>query len=268
MAAWLAVLGFLHVLNPSVAKVADVLVAGYFLYHTLQSFCAAEVRRADQVAWALYHKQTGKIPDLPEKLKGVFWMSTNAAPELLCTLDGQTFNPETRTINLDAGSKYSWSHSTGTVGWAYWFALRVAYMFCAEMHVKFDSDDYTHADLPLYLWGCCTDGAACDGIWMPMGMWWTMDQVDENTWDRNIFLYCMPWRRWELGSYKLRRVIDGSGIQLPAFDEMMASIQGGERIKGIMKKPMMQIMNGSGWKHRIRLGRARSPDIEQGMMAS
>lgn len=262
MCGWVLMLALLLVFFPVAGMVAGALIAAYFLYSILQSFCAVEVHASDLAAWVLYHKQKGKTPGLPEKLRGVFWMSTNAAPELLCTLEGQSFNPETRTINLDAGGHYSWSHSTGLAGWAYWWQLRVGYMFCAEMHVKFDDDDYTHAELPLYLWGCCKDGRSCDGCWCPgqgTGQWWTMEQVDENTWERNIFFYCMPWKRWEFGSYLLRRIIDGDGNQLPAFDDMMDSIHSGEKIKGVHAKPLMQIMNGDDWKGHFLFGEEGNP---------
>merc|ERR1719469_1817520 len=111
-------------------------------------------------------------------------------------------------VNFDSGGMYSWSFSTGLVGWGYWFCLRCSWMFCSELHINFEDDEYTNAQLPLYVCGCCRDGSYCDGCWIPMCQWWTMEQLDENNWDRNIYLYCMPWKKWDLGSYILKRIID------------------------------------------------------------
>lgn len=237
------------------------ILCAYFAFYSIKSFCAAEVHDADQAARVLYQKQHGKTPDLPDKLKGVFWFSNNAAPELLMCVEGQYFNPKQRLINFESAGTYSWSFSTGFVGWMYWCFLRCSYMLCSELHIKFEDDEYTSAKLDLYVCGCCKDGSRCDGCWMPMCQWWTMKQRDENSWDRDIYLYCMPWRRWKMGSYILKRVIDQDGEALPAFDEMMASLKSGEVVKGVHRKPVQQIMNGDDWKGYLLFGSAGNPEI-------
>jgi len=239
------ILGLVLVMPP-VGLVVGVIYVLYLVMCSVKSCCRVQVRRADEVARVLYGRQHGNTPDLPDHLRGVFWFATNAAPELLVTFEGTYFNRKQRLINFDSGSPYSWSYSTGFVGWLYWFGLQCSYYHCAELHMKFDDDNYSSASLPLYVCGFCKDGTCCDGCWVPMGMWWTLQQTDENTWDRDIYLYCNPKSRWELGSYTLRRIIDQDGNELPAFREMMVSLESGEKIKGINSKPLMQIMTGGG----------------------
>merc|ERR1712217_1012774 len=120
------------------------------------------------------------------------------------------------------------------MGWMYWAALRLSYLFCAKLYIQFDPE-YNAADMPLYMCGC---------LWIPMGMVWKMSQIDSNNWDRDIYLYCNPCQRWEYGSYVLKRVIDANGRKLPAFQEMMNTISQKEKVKGLTKKPLMQIING------------------------
>lgn len=248
-------------LDERAGSICAALIALYFAYYTVRSFCAVEVHDADDAARVLYQKQHGKTPDLPDKLKGVFWFSTNAAPELLMCIEGQYFNPRKRIVNFESAGTYSWSFSTGKTGWIYWFFLRCSYMLCSELHIKFEDDEFSSATMDLYICGCCKNGTRCDGCWMPMGQWWTMKQRDENSWDRDITLWCMPWRKWELGSYVLKRVIDGQGEELPAFGEMMESLERGEKVKGVHRKPMQQIMNGDDWKGYFLFGRDGNPDV-------
>merc|ERR1712226_1782787 len=80
-----------------------------------------------------------------------------------------------------------------------------------------------------------------------MGMIWTLTQIDENTWDRAVYLYCSPWSRWKAGSYTLVRVIDPSGMKLPLFDDMVRSC--GQKVGGYPRKPNMQIMNCDSAQH-------------------
>lgn len=254
----------LFVIEPRIGCALIGIIVLYFVVHIVWSFVAVEVHSADRAAETLWAKQHGKTPGLPDKLRGVFWMSTNAAPELLMTLEGQWYSAEKHMVNLDSGGTYAWTHSTGFVGWVYWFLLRVSYMFRSELHFYFN-EDYTHADMPLYACGCCKDGSCCDGCWVPMGQSWSMDmREDGNTWDRNIYLWCMPWRRWELGSYVLRRIIDHEGNRLPAFEEMMEQVQSGEKVKGVQSKPVAQIMNGDDWKGHFLFGSGGNPDIADG----
>merc|ERR1719379_1914735 len=96
---------------------------------------------------------------------------------------------------------------------------------------------------------------------MPMGQWWELKQIDENTWDRPIYLYCMPCQKWETGSYTLVRIIDGEGNELPAFDEMVGEVRAKKKVKGINPKPEQQILNGVDWKGTLFFGNAGRPDI-------
>lgn len=261
---WIAALVVLFCVFKKAFYVLFGLLALYFGYQILRACCAVEVHTAENAAETMFAKKHGKTPDLPEKLQGVWWMSTNAAPELITSFEGQWFSAEKRMINFDSGGNYAWTHSTGCFGWIYWFFLRCSFMWCSELHFYFSDEEYTRAEMPLYVCGCCKDGSCCDGCKVPMGQWWTMEQRegDVNTWDRNIYLYCMPWKRWELGSYVLRRIIDEKGNKLPAFEEMVEQVHSSEKVKGITSKPVMQIMNGDDWQGYLLFGSRGNPDLE------
>merc|ERR1719210_1115458 len=88
--------------------------------------------------------------ELPDHLKGVFWFETNAAPELLMTMQGSSFfksntsccyNWGSPYINLDSGAAFNWTHSSDCMGWLYWAALRFSWILCSELHVNFHDEE-------------------------------------------------------------------------------------------------------------------------------
>ncbi|CAE8643315.1 unnamed protein product, partial [Polarella glacialis] len=220
-----------------------VLLVCYFVFYIAQSCGDAEVHRADDLAWILFRRQSGKTKGLPDKLRGVFWFKTDLAPELLMTMDGQDWDEESHTLTIASGGPLSWTHSTGIFGWIYWAMLRMSDFFCAKLYLKFDPD-VKLATMPLYMCGYCP---------VPMGMWWTIQQIDEHNWDRAIYLYSSPHEKSKF-SYILTRVIDEHGNKLPQFDEMMQSVTSEQKVTslqllngapGLPSKPLMQIMNGA-----------------------
>mmetsp|Transcript_130499 Transcript_130499/g.260401 ORF Transcript_130499/g.260401 Transcript_130499/m.260401 type:complete len:154 (-) Transcript_130499:637-1098(-) len=79
----------------------------YVFVMIVKSVLAVEVHGAEDAASILYNFNHNTTEGLPDKLRGVFWMSTNAAPELLASIDGSYWDEERRMINLDAGSTYN-----------------------------------------------------------------------------------------------------------------------------------------------------------------
>lgn len=251
------------------------LILLYVVVMTVKSFLAVEVHDAEKSAAILYNYNHGKTEGLPRKLQGVFWMSTNAAPELLASIDGSYWDEERLMVNLDAGSTYNWTYSNNLIGWMYWLALRVSFFFCAEMKMSFN-EDITEARMPLYICGCCDDGERCDGIWLPTGMVWKMkqDPNDPNAWDREIYLYCSPSKVWEFGSYRLIRIIDENGRRLPAYEEMLEQLEldmsdaENAKEKAIYSKPDQQIMNGHDCIGNVLFGDRGDPEEELFMPVS
>jgi len=245
---------------------ASSLIMLYVAIMTVKSCLAVEVHDAEDAAAILYNYNHGHTPDLPRKLQGVFWMSTNAAPELLASMDGSFWDEDRRMLNLDAGATYNWTYSDNAVGWMYWLCLRVSYFFCAEMKMSFN-EDITEASMPLYICGCCADSCPCDGVWLPTGMIWRMkqDPTDENAWDRQIYLYCNPTSVWEFGSYRLIRIMDENGQQLPAYEDMVEQMEKDisdaedAKLKAIYSKPHQQIMNGHDCVGNVFFGRSGDP---------
>jgi len=245
--------------------VAVVLV--YVVVMMIKSILAVEVHSAERSAAILYNYNHGTTEGLPRHLQGVFWMSTNAAPELLASLDGAYWHEEKQMLNFDAGATYNWTYSNNAVGWMYWLALRLSYLFCAEMKMYFN-EDLTEASMPLYICGFCHDHEECDGIWLPTGMIWKMkqDPDDENTWDREIYLYCNPNKVWDFGSYRLIRIIDENGWKLPGYADMVEQMEMGisdgedAKEKAIFSKPDQQIMNGDDCFGNVFFGEEGDPE--------
>jgi len=223
----------LDIFLPVIGIPIAIFIVLYILFFSICSYRHAEVMPAAEAAETMFRRNSNKTPDLPDKFRGVWWFSDNAAPELLMTMDGAEFDAETRSIVVKSGAPENWTYSTGLVGWAYWAVLRMSYFWRSKLYLNFN-EDYTHADMPLYMMWC---------IPVPMGMFWDMTQIDDDTWDRGIYLYCSPFSRWPTGSYTLRRIIDKDGNKLPAFEEMVKSVEEGWKIKGFAKKPEMQIVN-------------------------
>lgn len=212
---------------------SDILAIAFLVRRYLRTI----VLPADEAASVMFNASSGSCEGLPEKLRGVFWFSSNKAPELLMTFEGGTLDEERNELSLESHAPLVWSFSADIRGWMYWAMITLYALFCVKVTFKFDPE-YRTARIPLYTFGC---------IWTAMGMFWSIDQIDDDTWDRPIYLYCNPKQRWEFGSYTLRRVIDTNGKRLPAFDDMMRSLYETRR-RSLFDKPVMQILNVDAWR--------------------
>mmetsp|Transcript_22264 Transcript_22264/g.40111 ORF Transcript_22264/g.40111 Transcript_22264/m.40111 type:complete len:262 (+) Transcript_22264:69-854(+) len=226
-----------------------VVIAVVFFY---RSFRDAEWLTASEAARKIYEANHGVPENLPDKFRGIFWMSTNAAPELLCTLEGGEFDPEKKMLKVDASGDLTWTYDTSRVGQVYWFFCLMASLCRSKFYFYFTDDTFTNVShMHLY---------AFDLIYVPLMQTWAMEQADVpgeegqgNTWLRHIIF---PFAKApnETASYKLVKVLDKNGKQLPAFDEMMVTLrkyddQGvqlepGIPVKGINTKHNIQILNG------------------------
>lgn len=225
-----------------------VIITIVFFYRSIRD---REVLPAEECAHKLYDANSGLPANLPDKFRGVFWMSTNCAPELMCVFDGGEFNPEKRYIKIDASGDLTWTYDTSTVGYFYWFGCLIAALFRSTFYLYFTDDSFTYCTMYLYAFDC---------IYVPLFQTWELEQADVkgeegegNTWLRHIYPGCSKTEN-EFLSYKLVKVLDKDGKRLPAFGEMIASlkkfddkgnvIQAGVPVKDFTTKHYLQIING------------------------
>merc|ERR1711879_611344 len=71
----------------------------------------SSVRSASEAAADMFAYNGGTTRGLDSKLKGVFWMSDNTAPELLITLDGAELDEESHVLTMRLGEALNWSYS-------------------------------------------------------------------------------------------------------------------------------------------------------------
>jgi len=201
----------------------------------------AIVLGASEAAADIFTFNEGRTQGLDSKLKGVFWMSDNIAPELLVTVDGSELDEEKHVLTLRLGEPLNWSWSYDILGIVEWFLVTVVgYFFHSYLKFFFD-ETYTKGRIYIYTCGCIRIPT-----WLTC-MQWTMDALDEEgtSWDRGI--YCVPCcGKRSFFSYTLKKVLDAEGKPLDAHEEMIGTLQSethaGVPVKGIYTKPYMQIV--------------------------
>eukprot|EP00931_Biecheleriopsis_adriatica_P007033 TRINITY_DN108358_c0_g1_i1.p1 TRINITY_DN108358_c0_g1~~TRINITY_DN108358_c0_g1_i1.p1 ORF type:complete len:246 (-),score=50.83 TRINITY_DN108358_c0_g1_i1:40-777(-) len=190
-----------------------------------------EAREAARRLWEYWQNHPERVAQsIPAKLLGVFWFSDNPAPELVVTFEGEVFDPERRTLTLDAYMKYSWSIDTNCLGYLFYLLLAVIGRSVIIFHWN---EDFTFAEMKLYIFYCIPLPACL--------LRFTIRQLDAegNSWERKTEFF---GRYSEYGSYTLRKIIDQAGKELPAFKDMEKSVDSGEQIKGTTVKTKVQAL--------------------------
>jgi hypothetical protein len=161
---------------------------------------------------------------LPKKLRGVFWFKTNAAPELLLTLHAAGINAEARELRLTAFGAWEWSLNNTWVGCGELIAFGLP---SSRLRFFFD-ETWSYAKMPVTMCFCIP---LPEGVARAMGMWYEMSERPDSAgtgeaWGRNTYrgAHKTP------GSYELVKVLDGNGNRLPAYAEMLASIEARELV--------------------------------------
>eukprot|EP00962_Isochrysis_galbana_P015557 scaffold4475_cov114-Isochrysis_galbana.AAC.4 len=185
--------------------------------------CCWDVVDADGMAEGMLRRHPAPAA-LPEKVRGVFWFKTNAAPELLFTLHGAGIDADARELRLTAFGAWEWSLNNTWVGCCELVACGLP---SGRLRFQFD-ETWSFARMPITLCFCIP---LPEGIARAVGMWYEMREVAEaagkgETWERNTY----KGTQKSPGSYKFVKVLDGNGRRLPAYDEMLASIEARELV--------------------------------------
>lgn len=151
--------------------------------------------------------------NLPNVLKGVFFMDGNPLPDDCITLHNQEWNKEMRSLILPVTAPNQWTFHSNLLGW---FLLLGAKMSGFRYKIEFEDDTLQQAQVTPITFG------------IPVPRWIlnaTMCQ-DENAqngdiWERkNVWFGGLP----RVGEYVLRRIVDEHGQYTPAFQDMLEKV--------------------------------------------
>lgn len=151
--------------------------------------------------------------NLPDVLQGIYFMDGNELPDDCLTLNA-TWEAETLSLKLPVFGPRQWTFQPSPAGrrlFSLVKALRLTY------EIRFQDETLRHAIvIPTIL-----------GIRIPrwiteFTMTQTNDSRNSEAWDRRntVFFRLIP-----AGGYILRKIVDGQGAKLPAFDAMLTQVQ-------------------------------------------
>jgi len=149
--------------------------------------------------------ETNVNEQLPDKLRGVFWMAGNTYPELLMTLESGPYDAAARKVTTVFGSPYSWSWNDDLLGILEYLAVRLSWTAFKAGTLDWDfTANFSYAQLTLRTFG------------LDSGTWY-FEQVDKkgNTYIRGQFDNGI-----KVPVYTVKKVIAHDGRRLPAFKEM------------------------------------------------
>jgi hypothetical protein len=203
----------------------------FFLFPCLFLFNFSKVQKLESgdAAIQMYEHLKDHNPELPDNLRGIIWMAGNTYPELLLSYQDGTYNPETRVVKHAFGSPWAWSTNDNTKGWMEYAGQCASWTFfkAGIQYVEID-ETFTFAKLRVRLYGV-------------EAIVWTLNQTDSegHTFIRGEF----DSEGNYIGRYTMKKVIDGNGNKLPAFDEMVETTKNKVPIADI---PGIIYMHGQG----------------------
>jgi hypothetical protein len=218
--------------------VAVVLIA--FTLWWLASLCSVEklpVGGEDGAVWTIYSHwmdNPDRATDLPEKLRGAFWMSDNPGQELGASFEGANVDLSARTVTFwpggTHGGGYQWTYDSDCAGW---FLYAVDRVIMQNKYVfKFDAE-YSKAQIYFVVFGLIPiPSCICDFTMME-------NDPDGNSWQRTTKVFGFTV---SAGTYTLKKVIDANGHKLPAYSEMMLTIEDKIKIRGQTVKTAIQLV--------------------------
>ncbi len=166
-----------------------------------------EIQRLDAIANWMKSLTPTNLPDI---LKGVFFMDGNLLPDHCLTMYNLDWDAETLTLILPVSAPIQWTFHRSLPGWV---LLRSAQLSRFSYKITFLDDSLLQAQvIPV-------------GFGIPVPTWIvnaTLTREANSNGDiwarKNIWFGGLP----RIGEYTLRRVVDAEGRYMPAFTEMLA----------------------------------------------
>ncbi|MFW7379988.1 MAG: hypothetical protein ACOH5I_14335 [Oligoflexus sp.] len=187
------------------------LTAGIFNEYKMLSFPHEEVDSYLQIGNFL----TGT----PENLQGLWWMDGNPLADEVISFAGAKFDPIVENGELIGYGANIPVFDEGIWTWHDTLAGRFLYSLIQGAQVRYlavFNPDFTYGEVVPYLQPL----KPLPGFEIPSSMLvnFTMTQVDANEWSRDSVLL------GQASSYRFRRIVEGDGTRLPAWDEFVAAI--------------------------------------------
>ncbi|MDF5710173.1 MAG: hypothetical protein PUP90_21520 [Nostoc sp. S4] len=168
-----------------------------------------EKKQLDNIAtWMIPIKET----NLPNVLKGVFFMDGNPLPEDCLTMYNLEWDIHKRTLVLPVSAPLQWTFHSTIYGW---LLLRSVQLTRLSYKIEFIDESLQHGQILAFILG----------VQVPK---WVVDATihqEENSqdiWQRKNLWFGGILR---LGEYTLRKIVDENGNYTPAFEPMLAKVQ-------------------------------------------
>ena len=156
---------------------------------------------------------TGQGTNLPDVLKGIYFMDGNKLPDDCFTMNAR-WDSDSLTLFIRVFDPLQWTFHPSNSGR---ILLKLIQLVRLVYEIRFYDNTFRRADaIPTVL-----------GIRLPLWivafeMNQTEDSIDGSTWNRrNVGLF----RTIPLGGYILRKIVDRDGQKLPSFDRMLNEVR-------------------------------------------
>ncbi len=154
----------------------------------------------------------GKRAEVPEVLRGIFFMDGNSLPEDCMTMQGLAWDAATRTLRILPYAHLQWTFEDSPEGRRLMFGARYV---INGMDVKFEDETLKKARMTPILFGFLRLPS-----WIrELVLIRAEDDTHGDTWYRRTFS-----GKKLVFEYTLRRIIRSDGQPTPAFEEMLAKL--------------------------------------------
>ncbi|ELS03657.1 hypothetical protein Xen7305DRAFT_00033810 [Xenococcus sp. PCC 7305] len=156
---------------------------------------------------------TGQGTELPDVLKGIYFMDGNKLPDDCFTMNAQ-WDAERLTLFIRVFDPLQWTFNPSDSGRQ---LLKLIQLTRLVYEIRFKDNTFKRADaIPTIL------GFRLPRWIVVFEMNQTEDSVDGSTWDRRNrgFFRLIP-----MGGYILRKIVDKNGQKLSTFDKMLSQVE-------------------------------------------
>merc|ERR1719150_2902296 len=103
-----------------------------------------------QVLFEHWRGHPRRAKGLPDKLRGVFWMADNPAPELCVCFEGVQVDEDRRSFVFDTPGGHNWAFCDRRAGWVLYYGLEIT-----NCNIVFQFDEkWENATMRLRPLGC------------------------------------------------------------------------------------------------------------------
>lgn len=203
----------------------------------IANLCSVEKLPAGEAVTTIYQHWVGnpaRASDLPNKLRGAFWMSDNPGAELGASFEGAEVDTVARTVSFwpggTHGGGFQWTYNSDFSGWLLYAMDRV---FMQNKYIFRFDENFSKATISFVMYGLIPIPSFIAKFTMEA------NDPDGNSWQRTTYVL---GRKILAGTYTLKKVIDAGGQKLPAFADMEKEIDNQVKVRGQTVKTSIQLV--------------------------